>query len=136
MPEGVGYGPNIVAGAGLELNVVGDFAYAYGGLFTASTTQTTELSFQTGSYLLVGTFQLNGPVDDDAPASQSKAMAKLLFNGTPVSLIANSAGDQGPFSIQQNIIIPPYTLVEVEVVSNGNEADRYGSVTITGRIYK
>ena len=117
-------------------SVAGDYGYAYGGLFPASTTQTTELLFTTGHYLVVGVFQLNGPVDDDAPGSQNKAMAKLSFNGNPVSLLANAGGDQGPFSIQQNIIIPPNTEVTVEVVSNGNEADRYGSVTITGRVYR
>jgi len=117
------------------LSIAGDYAYAYGGLFTSSTTQTTELLFTTGKYVLVGVFQLNGPVDDDAPGSINKAMAKLTLNGTPICIIANAAGDTGPFDVQQNIIIPPNTEVKVEVVADGNESDRYGSVTITGRVY-
>ena len=136
MPEGVGYGPQNTASTGLKINIIGDYAYAYGGLFQSSTTQTTELLFQTGSYLLVGTFQLNGPVDDDAPGSINRSMAKLLLNGIPICIIANAAGDSGPFDVKQDIIIPPYTSVEVQVVGDGNEADRYGSVVITGRIYK
>ena len=118
------------------LEVVGDHAYAYGGLFQSSTTETRELSFTTGNFLFVGVFQLNGPVDDDAPGSINKSMAKLSLNGTPICIIANGAGDSGPFDIQQNIIIPPNTEVKVDVVSDGNESDRYGSVTITGRIYR
>ena len=85
--------------------------------------------------MLVGVFQLNGPVDDDAPGSINKSMAKLTFNGSPVCIIANAAGDTGPFDVQQNIIIPPNTEVRVDVVADGNETDRYGSVTITGRVY-
>ena len=135
MPEGVGYGPQFTASTGLELNIVGNYAYAYGGLFAASTTQTTELLFQTGSYLLVGTFQLNGPVDDDAPGSINKSMGKLLFNGVPICILCTPK-DAAPFDVKQEIIIPPYTSVEVQVVADGNEADRYGSVVITGRVYK
>jgi len=137
---GVGGAGNPVGGSftgpAEALEIYGDFAAAYSGLFPASTTETVELSFTTGNYLFVGVFQLNGPVDDDAPGSQNKAMAKLSLNGVPVSLIANAAGDNGPFSIQQDVIIPAYTEVEVVVVANGNESDRYGSVTITGKIIR
>jgi len=118
------------------LSVAGDYAYAYGGLFASSTTETNELLFTTGNYLFVGIFQLNGPVDDDAPGSINKSMAKLSLNGNPICIITNASGDSGPFDIRQNIIIPSNTEVRVDVVADGNESDRYGSVTITGRIYR
>ena len=117
------------------LEVVGDHAYAYGGLFQASTTETRELSFTTGNFLFVGVFQLNGPVDDDAPGSINKSMAKLSFNGIPICILCTPK-DAAPFDVRQNIIIPAYTEITVDVVADGNETDRYGSVTITGKIIR
>jgi len=123
------------AGVGQLLNIIGNFAYAYSGLWTASTTQQTVLNFDTGSYMFKGILQLNGPVDDDNPSQISIAAAELVLDGQAICLIANGAGDGGPFDVTQEIIVPPFSSVEVKVVSNGNETDRFGSVAMTGRIY-
>jgi archaellum component FlaF (FlaF/FlaG flagellin family) len=138
MPEGVGYGSNIVAGAGLELNYVGSHCYAYSGLYLANTTAFTVLEFQTGKGYIVGEMQLNAAVDDDGPTSVNINSANILFNGISVALIrAGVAGDDTtPTSERQKLIIPPLTQVQVIVDSNGTESDRWLSVVFTGRVHK
>tara|TARA_R110000824_G_scaffold271519_1_gene460019 strand:+ start:556 stop:969 length:414 start_codon:yes stop_codon:yes gene_type:complete len=122
-------------GVGQLLNTIGNFAYAYSGLWEASTTQQTVLKFDTGAYMFKGILQLNGPIDDDAPALINISAAELLLDGQKICIIANGSGDNGPFDVTQEIIVPAFSTVEVKVVSNGNESDRFGSVAITGRIY-
>jgi hypothetical protein len=136
MPEGVGYsGSNVVAGAGLELNVVGDYAYAYSGLKTGTATTVTYLSFTTGNYILVGTFQLNSVVTIDDPALGDASAMVINFNGVPVSnLKADGELERAPASQDQEVIIPPYTVVLVTIHSGGSAGD--SSATFTGRIYK
>jgi len=122
-------------GVGQFLNTIGDFAYAYSGLWEASTTQQTVLKFDTGAYMFKGILQMNGPVDDDNPSQINIAAAEFLIDGQRICIIANGSGDNGPFDVTQEIIIPAFSTVEVKVVSNGNESDRFGSVIMTGRIY-
>jgi len=137
MPEGVGYsGSNVVAGAGLELNVVGDYAYAYTGLHAATTAGVTVLSFTSGNYLFVGEFQLNGAVNI-SPFAQTQTTAQIKLNGIAVSLITtgNVAIDV-IMSNTQPLIIPAYTKVTIEFDMDATEADRFASGSLTGRIYK
>jgi len=137
MPEGVGYpGSNVVAGAGLELNVVGDYAYGYTGLHAANTTGFTVLSFTSGNYLFVGEFQLNGAVNI-SPFAQTQTTAQIKLNGIAISVI--TTGNVAVDTIMSNtqpLIIPPYTEVTIEFDMDATEADRFASGSLTGRIYK
>jgi len=136
MPEGIGYsGSNVVAGAGLELNYVGSKVYAYSGLYVSSTTSSTKLLFTTGKNIIEGQFQLNMPVDDDAPQSGTVSSANILFNGITIAIISGSSVDAGSNrTVTQNVILPPFTSVEVIVDSTGNESDQYGSMTFVGTL--
>ena len=119
------------------LEIVGDHAYGYSGLIAANTTETTAFSFTTGNYYTVGYLQLNGPVDDDSPGDVVLAACKVSFNGTGVFILAT--GDEvhrAPRSVRQKIIIPSYTEVTVTIDAESIAADQYGSVVITGRIYR
>ena len=49
MPEGVGYGPQNTASTGLNLNYIGDYAYAYSGAISCSDSEKELLNFTTGS---------------------------------------------------------------------------------------
>ena len=125
-----------VASTGKGIRYIGDWAFAYSGLWTSSTTESTELDFTTGSGIIVGTVQLNNPVDDDNPGFANVSAANIKFNGISIAIISGSSTDAGTNrSVIQQVIIPPFTRVVITVDSNGNEADRFGSVLLTGRVY-
>ena len=137
MPEGVGYGPQNTASTGLNLNVIGRHAYAYSGLFAASTNDQTALSFTTGNYYLVGYLQLNGSVDDDNPSSSVGTNCRVSLNGVGAFiLVTGDASFRMTKSPRQKIVIPPYTEVVAIIDSGETQADQFGAVVITGRIYK
>ena len=97
-----------VASTGLGIRYIGDWAFAYSGLWASSTTESTELDFTTGSGIIVGTVQLNNPVDDDAPGSATVSTANIKFNGISIAIISGSSTDAGTNrSVIQQVIIPP-----------------------------
>jgi len=137
---GSGGGPigitNSFTGPAEALETYGDFAAAYTGLHTASTTTATVLSFTSGSYLFVGNFQLNGAVDP-ADGSLQQTTANIKFNGVSVAVITSGNGAiDAPMSVDQPLVIPPYTEISVEFDSDGTSASRVASGTLIGRIYR
>jgi len=137
MPEGVGYGPQNTVSIGKDIHVIGNHAYAYSGLYAASNSDQTVLSFTSGNYYLDGYLQLNGSVDDDAPGSTTLTGCRVSFNGIGVFILVTGDGaHRSTRSPRQKIIIPPYTDVVAILDSESTAADQYGSVVITGRIYK
>jgi len=118
------------------LSVIGEHAYAYSGLFAANTDDQTALSFTSGDYYLDGYLQLNGAVDDDNPASTVGTACRVSFNGVGIFiLVTGDASLRMSKSPRQKIIIPPWTKVIVILDSDGTQADQFGSIVITGRIY-
>ena len=110
--------------------------YAYSGLWASSTTSLTKLEFKTNSEYIVGTLQLNMPTDDDSPNLGNVSSCDIKFNEISVGIIAGSSVDAGANrSVKQQLIIPPFTNVELIVDSTGNEADRFGSLLFTGKAY-
>ena len=121
---------------GLSLNYVGDWVYGISGVVAIDNTEASALEGTTGSGIIVGTVQLNNPVDDDAPGSANVSTANIKFNGVSIAIISGSSTDNGTNrSVIQKVIIPPLTNVVITVDSNGNESDRFGSLLLTGRVY-
>jgi hypothetical protein len=138
MPEGIPYASsNVVAGAGLELNYVGNHVYGYSGGLAASTSSQTALSFTTGNEVIVGEMQYNVPVRFLSDGQGKSGVCEIKMNGL---LIANLSGDNAsrdsPTSETMKIIIPPYTLVVMNVISGTDSADHLCSVSLVGRIHK
>jgi len=126
-----------ITGLGLQFTQDNKRCFAYSGLWTASQTPSTELLFTTASGTIVAQLQLNMPVDDDNPAQAVIAAADIKFNEITVAIISGSSTDAGSNrSVRQKLIIPPFTTVTITVDSAGNEADRYGSLVLTGRVYE
>jgi len=138
MPEGVGYGSNIVAGTGLELNIVGKFAYAYSGSMATNTSEQTALSFTTGNYVFVGRIQGTGPIHESTPANGRISTWRIELNGLVVGYIKADTTDdfEGTTPSYIKMVIPAYTKVEVFVDSNSTASDHFNSTVIEGRIYK
>jgi len=139
MPEGVGYGPNIVAGAGLELNVVGDFAYAYNQVGSDELQSITNtLDFTTGKYIFVGEWTVCGAIrqDEDSPTGGVDQFY-LKLNGIVVQSLRTEGNEEDmPTTFTVPIIIPPLTHVEISCISATNNALWQSSNTLTGAIYK
>jgi len=120
------------------LEIIGDHAYGYSGLFAGNTSPKTGFDFTSGNYYFVGTFQYNAPVDDDNPSVSNCGTANVKFNGTSIALLRAGDDDNNrtEFSVTMDIIIPPYTEVTVIMDSNDTQADRYFSASFVGRIYR
>jgi len=140
MPEGKGYGPQDSLSVGLNLNVIGNHAYAYSGGYGAVNVSAEWFNFTTGNFLTVGTFQLNTPVKADTPLDMSGLVAVIKFNDLVIcNLVVNpqaAPNATNPTFATQDLVIPPYTIVTVDVVSDAEDLDDIGSATFTGRIYK
>ena len=120
-----------------SLEIIGQHAYAYSGLIAALNTDQTALSFTSGNYYVHGWLQLNAPVDDDNPAAVSLTAVRVSFNGVGIFILVSGDGvHRAARSVRQKIIIPPYTEVVAILDSEASAADQYGSVVITGRVYR
>lgn len=128
---------NSFTGPATALEIIGDHAYAYSGLIAASTSSVTYLEFTSGSYYFVGQFQFNAPLEEADPGSGVEASCRIDFNGTGIVLVkGNTDLNNEEGSVSQNIIIPPYTIVAVKVDCHQTDANRFGSATFVGRIYR
>jgi len=130
MPEGKGYGPQNTASTGLELNIIGDFAYAYSGIKATSATPTNFLDFHTGSFVLVGSWQPTYLGDSTNNIRYDIQLNGLLVAGAEV----NTSRDDTPFN-KLPIIIPPFTHVEI-IIDNLSGGSNTAGVTLTARVYK
>jgi hypothetical protein len=116
------------------IEIIGDHAYAYAGLAAAATSIDTRLDFTTGNYYFVGRLTANGSAALDAGNITDWV---LSLNGTDVAkLQTETATEDQPPTVYNEIIIPPYTEVKVTSESNGDSAGRMTSCIMTGRIYR
>ena len=135
MPEGVGYGPQYTASTGLELNIVGDYAYAYTGAIAATTSLDRVLDFRTGAYIIDAVFQLSASVDITGLGSGVTTGFQLQFNGVTVLLTKCDSTEEDMLPmVTVRMIIPPYTHVTLDVDSTSTTGST--TQTMVGRIYK
>jgi len=121
------------------LEVIGDHAYAYSGMFPGSNTSQQAFNFTTGNYYFVGDVQVNMAYEYDASGTPSALATQLrisLNDNNIAQLIAGLIGSDSQVSVSQPIIIPPYTEVVVDIVGDANEAARLMGASMTGRIYR
>ena len=136
MPKGVGYGPQSTASTGLNLNVIGEHAYAYNSA-AASTTASTILSFTTGNYYVKGWLQFNGHVNAGNPGAGNTGTLNVTFNGNTVMVLKTDTEleTSAPHSIRCPILIPPLTAVSASIDANADEALHIATVVLAARIY-
>jgi hypothetical protein len=96
-----------------------------------------QLRFTSGNYLFVGRWTCNGAARASATDNGNVTIWTLSFNGTNVALIkTDTIFEDMPSTMYNEIMIPPYTEVQVICESNGDEATNLTSCLMTGRIYK
>jgi len=127
---------NSFTGPSESLELIGSHCYCYSGEFTASTTQTTRMSFRTGNFYTVGTMRLAGYSNMGSPATGATASAVVKLNGSTVLNIRAGITNESPFSDKAKLIIPPYTEVEAITDASTTDTDLDGTITFTGRIYR
>ena len=121
------------------LEIIQDHAYAYSGTFESKTTNQTALSFRTGNYMFFGTIFGSGTVAfSSGNLGDGKISAwRISLNDNVVGFLKTDAAQEDmPNEALMTIIIPPYTQVKVEVLSNGASATELVTTSITGRIYR
>ena len=140
-PGGPGGAGNPVGGSftgpAQALEIIGDHCFCYPGEFTATTATTTRMQFTTGNFYTVGVMRLAGYTDMGSPSSGTTASARVKLNGTTVICMkTDGAEEDQPFSDTADLIIPPYTEVQVTSDSVSTSVDADGSLSFTGRIYR
>lgn len=117
------------------LEIVGEHAYAYSGLRASSTTAANHLNFTSGNFVFVGRVYFNGSITSDF-ASGTASIANILFNGVNIARLRTmTASDDQPSTVYNDIIIPAYTQVAVNVDSDST-GDGDTSVVLVGKIYR
>jgi len=132
MPEGVGYpGSNVVAGAGKELNYVGNHAYAYSGAISidvGSSADHTMLNFTSGAHVIRGFISWFSEATTTADEFIVIKLNGVIIVQSAYSHAYYSSGDQ-PIEI----IIPPYTNVECLF---GSHSATTATLQLTGRVFE
>ena len=135
MPEGVGYGPQFTASTGLELNVIGDHAYAYSGKLALSNTTTTALEFTTGNYVAVADLFVG--FDITGLQSGNEIGYEVYFNGIEIMDVVSNYGASWMITggSTPKFVIPPYTQVRVDLFTDDASGINMAAM-LTGRIHK
>ena len=137
MPEGIPYASsNAVAGTGLNLNIIGNHAYACNNL-PASADDTIVLQFTTGPQYLVGWIQFNGYIKSNQPGVGTEGTCTMSFNGQRVLNFKTDTEleTSAPHSEKQYILIPAFTSVVVTLRASQANADHIATVGIAGKLY-
>lgn len=126
------------AGTSKGLNYIGEHAFANSGFYTAANTTNglDVLTFTTGSSYLVGELAFNGYAAISEPTYGTDGACEIKFNDEIVATLKNGTGAEVmPTNTKIDIIIPPYTKVNVRLEADGTNATIGATVMITGRVY-
>ena len=127
-----------IASPGLGIRYVGNYAYAYSGTFSASTSSQTCLEFTTGSGIIVGQFFMSGGVNYVAANLGDGQVTgyRLTLNGEIVSIVKiASITEAMPTIAKEKVLLPPFTLVQLEILSSANSASQLSTCSFSGRVY-
>jgi len=129
------------ASTGLGIRYIGSgehqHCYAYSGKYSAATSDQIVLSFISGAGYIFGIVQFNGFIDDDTPGG-ARAAGNCTINLNGELIVLMTVGDSAmdaPYSERTELIIPPLTKVEVILDAEEIAADKWATVTFTGRVY-
>ena len=125
-------------GTGTTLNYIGDHVYAYSGFYTAadSTNGVNVLTFTTGNHYIVGTLTFNGYAAVDEPTYGTDGACELKLNDQVVAVLKNgTASEVMPTNTVCNILLPPYTKVNVRIEADGSNSTVGATVVLMGRMH-
>jgi len=119
------------------LEIIGDHCFAYSGTFPASTTAADMFNFTTGNYYAVIQLQCNGYINLAAIGGGALGAWEVKLNESTVAFLKVTGSDEtSPYVTTQDMILPPYTKMELECTSTANDSSFLTTATIFGRIYR
>ena len=125
-----------IASTGKGIRYVGNWAYALSGQLDDITSYTTGLAFTTGSGIIRGMFQFDSMTRTSNIADGDTTVFKISLNHQVVSITKlEGAQEDMPPTVQVHLILPPFTVVEVQYRGSTNSADYPTFLRFTGRVY-
>ena len=123
------------SGTGTGLNYVLDRCFAYSGAIAAvAGSATTALLFTTGSETIVGSFNLNAAVEYES-ANIAGTFIRINLNGEQAGIgVSGNGANDSPSSLVIDMVLAPFTLVEVETWADNNAASSFNNVQFTGLV--
>jgi len=125
-------------GGNLGISIIGNHAYAFSGTFAASTSTQTMLQFTTGREYLIGEWFMSGGVSYASGnlGDGQDTGYRITINGSIVSLVKlSSITESMPTTATEPMVIPPYSNVQVEILSSGDSGTQLGTCSFVGRVY-
>lgn len=138
---GVGGAGNPVSGSftgpASALEIIADHAYAYSGLKQIDTSNVEHLNFTSGNYLFVGEITMYGAVDTANLGLGDISGCTVSFNGVDLFTVKIDTEQEDMSGMMVfPIMIPPYTEVEVNVITDDDSTNHLTAVNLSGRIYR
>jgi len=131
-----GFGSGGTAGVGTSLNYIGDHAYSNSGELASNTSAVTHLSFNTESKYIVGRVTCFGATNISNIAVGRTSVFQVKFNSEIIATLkTDTAEEDMPTVVYTELLIPPYTRVDVTCLSDASSADRFTSAIVVGRVY-
>jgi len=120
----------------LQFSPDNKYAYAYSGNIPATTALVEYLTFNNNSEYIIGTFQFNGCVNDAAAAEGDISVCIIKLDGVDISTLKVDTEDSynGLTTVTQDLIIPPFSLIQCSVISRFGVTNCNGSLTFTGKV--
>ena len=125
-PTGGGF-----TGPAESLEIIGNHAYAFTGEVKSKQAGNTVLSFTSGNYYFVGSFNVL-TID----TSNDDMLMEIKFNGTTVLSQNYPTSFYRAIDATVGLIIPSYTAVEIILTNTTSATERTYSIGLTGRIYR
>ena len=127
-------------GASKNLVYIGEHVYAYSGKYSSSTSSQTLINMVTGKGYIIANFQCNGATADinsSTVGNGNVTVFTIKFNGVIIArLKSETANEDMPPTIENKLIIPPYTNITVDTISASSDSNLTPTVNIVGRIYE
>jgi len=117
----------------------GQHCYAYSGKFASSTTSQTMINAASKDAYIIARFQCNGAIGDlnsGVVGSGAVTTFTIKFNEVIIArLKTETATEDMPSTIENELIIPPYTTVTVDAISGAGDSNLTPSVNIIGKVF-
>jgi len=134
-PIGAG---NSFTGPSTAIEVIGNYVYAYSGAVTVNNSETPLIGpITTGNYTIVGNIQFYARGVSTGSQPSPNLQFKVKLNGAEIMSYAtfDSATDAA-VRVKNEIIIPPYTIVECTGINAETSADVDLLCTLNGRLLR
>ena len=124
------------AGTSSSLNYIGNHAYANSGVIQTETSAAPHLNFTTGGEYIVGELELQGACNIADVADGEVCAFVIKINSEVVAQPkVGTAAEAMPTVEHYKILLPPYSKIEVEVISAASNTGWKTSASFVGRVY-